>query len=82
MQGQCKPNAIELARIAEVQPVLAKLFAKICMIFQAYNSRYPHSETLRKNENPIRKNLRKTAYLRPLIRQKKRFTMLFLRVVS
>ena len=23
MQGQCKPNAIELARIAEVQPVLA-----------------------------------------------------------
>ena len=23
LQGQCKPNAIELARIAEVQPVLA-----------------------------------------------------------
>jgi hypothetical protein len=23
-QGQCKPNAIELARIAEVQPVLAE----------------------------------------------------------
>jgi hypothetical protein len=23
LQGQCKPSAIELARIAEVQPVLA-----------------------------------------------------------
>ena len=56
--------------------------AKIDMVFHAYNSCYPHSETLRKNENVIRKNLRKTAYLRPLIRQKKRLTMLFLRVVS
>ena len=25
MQGQCKPSAIELARIAEAQPVLAAL---------------------------------------------------------
>ena len=56
--------------------------AKLQPIFHAYNSSYPHSETLRKNENTIRKNLRKIAYLRPLIRQKKRFTMLFLRVVS
>ena len=29
MQGQCKPNAIELARIAEVQPVLAFHDAKV-----------------------------------------------------
>ena len=28
-QGQCKPNAIELARIAEVQPVLADFIGKI-----------------------------------------------------
>ena len=56
--------------------------AKLRTIFHAYNSCYPHSETLRKNENVIRKNLRKTAYFRPLIKQKKRLTMLFLRVVS
>ena len=65
---------------------LCRLFlfddAKLQPIFHAYNSCHHHSETLRKNENVIRKNLRKTAYLRPLIRQKKRFTMLFLRVVS
>jgi hypothetical protein len=29
MQGQCKPNAIELARIAEVQPVLADFIGKV-----------------------------------------------------
>ena len=29
MQGQCKPNAIELARIAEAQPVLAFDNAKV-----------------------------------------------------
>ena len=28
-QGQCKPNAIELARIAEVQPVLADFIGKV-----------------------------------------------------
>jgi hypothetical protein len=28
-QGRCKPNAIELALFAEVQPVLANLFAKV-----------------------------------------------------
>jgi hypothetical protein len=28
VQGQCKPNAIELARIAEVQPVLADFIGK------------------------------------------------------
>ena len=33
MQGQCKPNAIELARIAEVQPVLAFDNAKLGRIF-------------------------------------------------
>ena len=29
MQGQCNPNAIELARIAEVQPVLADFIGKV-----------------------------------------------------
>jgi len=33
MQGQCKPNAIELARIAEVQPVLADFIGKVTAIF-------------------------------------------------
>jgi len=35
MQGQCKPNAIELARIAEVQPVLADFIGKGRAFFNA-----------------------------------------------
>jgi len=35
MQGQCKPNAIELARIAEVQPVLADFIGKGRAFFHA-----------------------------------------------
>ena len=35
MQGQCKPDAIELARIAEVQPVLADFIGKGRVFFNA-----------------------------------------------
>jgi hypothetical protein len=56
--------------------------AKVETISESYNSRHTHSETVRKHSRGIRKKLRKTAYFRPFIRLKKRFTMLFLRMVS
>ena len=60
--------------------------AKVETIFGPRNSRHTHSETVRKNQRAIRKILRKirrkTSYFRPFIKLKKRFTMLFLRVVS
>jgi hypothetical protein len=37
MQGQCKPNAIELARIAEAQPVLAFDNAKVRAFWKPAN---------------------------------------------
>jgi len=39
MQGQCKPNAIELARIAEVQPVLAFHDAKVRRFLHSCNKK-------------------------------------------
>ena len=81
VQGQRKPNA-ESSLFAEVQPVLAFHVAKLKPFFGAYNSCYAHSEQVRKCGMSIRKELRKNAYFRPLIRLKKRFTMLFLRVIS
>ena len=36
LQGQCKPRAIELARIAEVQPVLAIFSSKLAIITEKW----------------------------------------------
>ena len=41
MQGQCKPSAIELARIAEAQPVLAALCKKRCKGTKGGNKKAP-----------------------------------------
>ena len=53
VQGQCKPNAIEFTRIAEVQPVLAKFFAKLQCVFHIATKKIGHFLFYQKMPDPI-----------------------------